>query len=261
MPKRKTIKITIVVAILLLVTICILRALILENRQREKFENKVYDTLTDFETVQEVANYLDCKYIKDIKSTNENYDYDIFLNFKVNLYTEGASNQDYYYTAAILFAQVTDYQNIRIIDESKDLLVAIRGDRTNKKITKLYKNGSENYYGEQDTIQALEDFKETKIARIEIQSTVLKDLITTNWQKGSINFGTQDSTFDGYQIYFDEGIELNVKETKVHNIVFTEKYKESIISDLTVNTPNEQIAEKLGKPVFGNAEYADTMIG
>ena len=255
MPKRKTIIIGFIVVVVLIAMVLILRQFIFYSQEREEFENKVYNALGDFKTVKEVASYLECEDVKEVNSTNENFEKDIYLSFKFNLYTEGASNQDYFYSAALLFAEVENYENIRLIDNGKQIVIAILGDKKNRKISRLYINGSENYYGEQDTLEALENYTQINISRMDIQSEVLKDLISEDWQTRNVDFGTQESTFDGYDIYFDEGIEVRRIGKKVFNVVFTEKYAYPIVNGIVVNTPFEEVAEKLGTPEFGKVNY------
>ena len=251
MPKRKTIKIIFIVAIIFLVMAFALRQILMYTQEQAEFQNKTYDTLQDFETVQEVAKYLDCEYIKEEESKNEKYETDIYLKFKYDLYTDGASNQDYFYRSAILFAQVTGYSNIRLIDDSKDLVIAIIGDKANKKILKLYINGNDNYYGEIDSLKTLEKYQELNtVYSIEVQSDLLKELIKNDWVAKQVDCGTEETTFNNYTIYFDEGLEVRKINTKVFNIVFTERYNKEVVNDIKVNTDLEQIKEKLGTPTF-----------
>lgn len=251
MPKRRTIKIIFVITILLLVLIFVAREIVMYNNQRSEFENKTYDTLADFQTIEDVVRYMDCEFIRTEEPNTDSFDIDIYLKFKYDLYTDGASNQEYYYRAVVLFAQVTGYKNIRLIDPSKELVVAILGDTKLQEIVKLYINGKENYYGEQDTITALENYKETNMSRMEIKSSILKDLINNEWQASKVDFGTQESTLDGYDIYFDEGIEIKKVGKKVFNIVFTEKYADEIVNGIKVGTDSKEIENNLGKPAFG----------
>lgn len=254
MPKRKTIKIIFIVAIIFLVMAFALRQILMYTQEQAEFQNKTYDTLQDFETVQEVANYLDCEYIKEEESKNEKYETDIYLKFKYDLYTEGASNQDYFYRSAILFAQVTGYSNIRLIDDSKDLVIAIIGDKANKKILKLYINGNDNYYGEADTIKALDNYKDTNISKLEIQASIINDLIKNDWEAKKVDFGTQESTLDKYDIYFDEGLDVKKIGTKVFNIVFREKYGKEVVNGIKVGTDLQEVVNILGDPSFGGVD-------
>lgn len=257
MPKRSTIIVAIVTSLVLIETIFFLRQIIIYNQQRTAYEEKTYDSLEDFETVQEVAQYMDCEYIKEISSPNEKFDLDIYLKFKCDLYTEGASNEEYFYRAAVLFAQVTGYKKIRLIDDSRNLVLAIVGN--GKKIVQFFINGNDNYYGDNDTIKALENYKEQNISRMEIKSEILKKLIENEWNFENINFGTQETTYDGYEIYFDEGIEVKKLGTKVFNLVFTDKYEEEIVNNLKVNSNSEEIEKSLGEPSFG--KVGENIIG
>ena len=259
MLNRKTIIVSVIVTIFFILAILILRHILIKNQEQAEFETKIYDVLNDFDTVEEVSKYLECEYIKEIESPNENFEKDIYIKFKYDLYTDGASNQEYYYSAVILFAQVTGYKNIRLIDDSRELLIAIIGDTSKKTIQKLYINGSENYFGEQDTIKALENYKSANVSRIEIQAQILKDLINNNWDVRTIDFGTQESTFDGYDIYFDEGIEIKTVGTKIFNIVFTNNYKGAIVNDISTDRSFKDIVNMLGNPSFGKIE--DQIIG
>lgn len=252
MLKRSTLKLVFIIAVILIVLILGLRELIIYNQQRAEYEEKTYDSLADFSTVQEVAEYMDCEYIKEILSPNESFDLDIYLKFKYNLYTDGASNEEYFYRAAVLFAQVTGYKKVRLIDDSKELVIAIIGNSEAKKIIKLYINGNDNYYGNKDTIKALENYKQANITRIEVQSEILKNLIKKEWKTKEMDFGSQETTYDGYDIYFEEGLEVKKIGTKVFNIVLTDKYEENIINDIKTDTSFEDIVKKLGDPTYGN---------
>ena len=254
MPKRKSIKIVGIIAVIFLVMIFALRQILMYTQEQSEFQNKSYDTLQDFQTIQEVAKYLDCEYIQEEKSKNEKYDKDIYLTFKYDLYTDGASNQEYFYRASILFAQVTGYTNIRLIDDSKNLVIAIIGDSANKVILKLYINGNDNYYGEKDTIKALESYKDTNISRLEIQSSIINDLITNEWEAKQVDLGTQESTLDNYAIYFDEGYDVKKVGTKVFNIVFRQKYDKEVVNGIKVGTDLKEVVNKLGEPSFGGVD-------
>jgi len=85
---------------------------------------------------------------------------------------------------------------------------------------------------------------------INIKSKILKEIIKNNWSS-DYNFGTKESTFDEYDIYFDEGMEVKVINDKIYNIVFTEKYKNNIVSNVKSDDSLEDIIEKLGQPDFG----------
>lgn len=255
MPKRKTIKIVLIVILILILIIIAVRALVLYNERQSQFEDKRYDTPADFYTVEEVARYMDCEYIREEEPKNESYDLDIYLKFKYDLYTDGASNKDYFYRAIVLFAQVTEYQNIRLIDEERDILIAIYGDPEEEKISKLYINGKENYFGETDTLKELDKYTSAATVRIDVNSPLLQDIIKNDWDTTRVNLGSQESSLDDYEIYFDEGYRVKKSATTIFNIEFTDKYTQPVVNDITVGTSFENIQNQMGTPAFGGAEY------
>ena len=255
MPRRKTIKIILIVILILILVIIAVRALVLYNEKQSQFEEKRYDTPADFYTVEEVARYMDCEYIREEEPKNESYDLDIYLKFKYDLYTDGASNKDYFYRAIVLFAQVTEYQNIRLIDEERDILIAIYGDPEEEKISKLYINGKENYFGETDTLQELDKYTSASTVRIDVNSPLLQDIIKNDWDTTKVNLGSQESTLDEYEIYFDEGYRVKKRATTIFNIEFTDKYTEPVVNNIKVGTSFEEIQNQMGTPAFGGTEY------
>ncbi len=252
MLRKKTIKIIGFVIAILILLIVVVRAVILYNQKQNQFENKTYDSIEDFYTVEEVAKYMDCEYIREEKPKNLSYDLDIYLKFKYDLYTDGASNKNYFYRAIVLFAQVTGYQNIRLIDDSKSIVIAVVGDSDNKKIKKIYINGKENYFGEEDTIKELEKYQTAATTRITVNSKILQEIINNHWNTTKVKLGTQESTLDDYEIYFDEGYRVKKSATTIFNIDFMEQYKEPVVNDIKVGTSLEEVQNQLGTPAFGS---------
>lgn len=255
MLRKKTIKIIGFVIVILILLIVVVRAVILYNQKQNQFENKTYDSIEDFYTVEEVAKYMDCEYIREEKPKNLSYDLDIYLKFKYDLYTDGASNKNYFYRAIVLFAQVTGYQNIRLIDDSKSIVIAVVGDSDNKKIKKIYINGKENYFGEEDTIKELEKYQTAATTRITVNSKILQEIINNHWNTTKVKLGTQESKLDDYEIYFDEGYRVKKSATTIFNIDFMEQYKEPVVNDIKVGTSLEEVQNQLGTPAFGGDNY------
>ena len=252
MLRKKTIKIIGFVIAILILLIVVVRAVILYNQKQNQFENKTYDSIEDFYTVEEVAKYMDCEYIREEKPKNLSYDLDIYLKFKYDLYTDGASNKNYFYRAIVLFAQVTGYQNIRLIDDSKSIVIAVVGDSDNKKIKKIYINGKENYFGEEDTIKELEKYQTAATTRITVNSKILQEIINNHWNTTKVKLGTQESTLDDYEIYFDEGYRVKKSATTIFNIDFMEQYKEPVVNNIKVGTSLEEVQNQLGTPAFSS---------
>ena len=250
MPKKKNVKKILIIVVILFALILGVRELALNAIERAKLENKTYTSISDFTSVKEIAKYMGCTYIKEEPSTGEKYDIDIYLKFKYPLYTDEVSNEDYYYKMIALMLEYLNYQNIRLIDQENDIVIAVECDKENKEIENLLINGEDNYFGTQENLKELKKYAILSTTKLEIQSTIINQLIEQSWKYKQMNFGSKESEFDGYEIYFDEGLEIKKAGKKVLNIVFTEKYLENIVSGLKVNDSQDYIINQLGDPTF-----------
>ena len=258
MPKKRNIKKILIITLILLVAIIVVRDLIVDAIERANIENKVYTSVTDFRSIKEIAEYMGCTYIKEEKSTSEEYDLDIYLKFKYALYTDEVSNEEYYYRMIALMLGYLDYQNIRLVDQANDIVIVVQADSEKQEITKLLINGQIDYFGTQETLKSIKDYQILDAVELEIQAEEVKNLIAQNWVAKEVEFGTKESNFENYDIYFDEGIEVKTINKKVFNIIFTEKYNKEIVNGIKVNTPFEEIKQILGTPTFSNENYIET---
>lgn len=248
MPKKRNVKKILIISAILFILILVVRELVIDAIERANREDKVYTTISDFTSIKEIAEYMGCTYIKEEKSTGEKYDIDVYLKFKYPLYTEEVSNQEYYYRIIALVSTYYGYQNIRLIDQENDIVIAVTCNKEEQKIENLLINGEENYFGKTDTENLLENYENFQIVSMQPEATILKELIERDWNEKSVNIGTQESTYNGYKIYFDEGIETKIVGGKVFHLVFTNKYTENIINGINVNTDEQTIRTVLGEP-------------
>lgn len=257
MQKKKNIKKILIISLILLVTIISVRNLILQARERANMETKVYTSVSDFKNIKEIVEYMGCTYIKQGKSTSELFDTDIYLKFKYALYTDEVSNEEYYYRMIALMLGFLNYESIRLIDQENDIVIAIQADNQKQEITNLLINGKSNYFANQETLKSIELYQTFDIAEIKIQAKEITDLIKNNWAIKEIEVGTKESSYNGYDIYFDEGIEVKTINKKVFNIIFTEKYENEVVNGIKVNTSFEEIKNILGNPTFNHENYID----
>ena len=250
MPKKKNIKKILIISLILLVTVISVRNLVIEAIERANMETKVYTSVSDFKSIKEIAEYMGCTYIKQVKSSSDLFDTDIYLKFKYELYTDEVSNEEYYYRMIALMLGYLNYESIRLIDQENDIVIAIQADSQKQEITNLLINGKSNYFANQETLKSIEQYQTFDIVEIEVQSEEITNLIKNNWTTKQIDFGTKESTYNGYDIYFDEGIEIKTINKKVFNIVFTEKYQNEVVNGIKVNTSFEDIKSILGTPTF-----------
>ena len=257
MPKKKNVKKILIIVVILFALILGVRELALNAIERAKLENKTYTSISDFTSVKEIAKYMGCTYIKEEPSTGEKYDIDIYLKFKYPLYTDEVSNEDYYYKMIALMLEYLNYQNIRLIDQENDIVIAVECDKEKKEIENLLINGEDNYFGTQENLKQIQKYQQLNVSELEIQAQEIKDLISSNWITSQVNFGTPESTFNNYDIYFDEGIEIKTVSKKVFNIVFTEKYNNPVVNGIKVNTSFDEIKNILGEPTFNHSNYIE----
>lgn len=117
---------------------------------------------------------------------------------------------------------------------------------------------SNNYYAQegQTTVQ---EYIHTPITEMEIQSPEIEELIEKQWYTNQVSFGTEESIYEDYVIYFEEGIEVKTIERKVFNLIFTENYTQNVINEIKVGQAFDTIIDILGEPTFGTKE--DGLIG
>ena len=100
----------------------------------------------------------------------------------------------------------------------------------------------------------IKNYQETKITDFTIQSDIINKLINNNWRILDSELGSKESTFNSYDIYFDEGIEVRKINNQVFNIVFTDKYIGNLVNNITTSTSKEEIINILGEPTFEDAQ-------
>ena len=93
MKKINNRKIMIAICILLVVLLVLLitmQEIIKNQKSKQDLQDKVhsYTSVDDFKTIEEVAEYLECDYIKKNKSKDKNYDIDIYMKIKYEPYID-----------------------------------------------------------------------------------------------------------------------------------------------------------------------------
>lgn len=220
----------------------------LEKKYRENIKNTEYSTFEDFKTAKEYIIYSGNTYIKEEKSKQENFYKDIYMTFKKDLYTKEKSNQYFYERTIKIIANTLNYENFRIIDDEKQLLITVICE--DKSVKRIYYNGDENYFEKKDSIESIKNFEDTKITEFNIQSKVINNLIKNDWYFAKVQFGTRTNIQNQYEIYEKEGIRIKNIERKVFNVVFLKDYKEKIVNNLTTESTTEEIVNSLGEPTF-----------
>ena len=223
-------------------------------------QNKPINSADEANSLRSIVEYCECKFISSRESEEKGYSLDIYLEFKYDTYQDGESKQPYYDVTIEGICNFLKYNSIRLIDESRDLI--IRVDTNSTSITKKYFNDVEEseYFNKllsQITLDNRSTLEETDFD----VTGELQTLINNEWKTENINFGQRTSTFRNYDIYFDNGYRIRNISGKVFNIVFTNKFQKEVIADIKVGTSFDEIKKKLGDNYIeknGILEYMGT---
>ena len=247
---QKKIKLVIMLSIAIIIFLLIINVYNNTKQNNKNNLDKTYFSSSDFTSVKEILEYYGNVYMSEKTLKNDKYSFVIYTKFKYDLFEKEESNETFYYKIINLIAKFSDYQNFKIIDNSKDITIKVTCENDKVKVIDI--NGDTNYFKTMETNIALKKYNNNNAVDFDIQSEILNQLIENNWITKNVNFGEKDSTYDKYDIYFDEGIEVRTIAGKVFNIVFTEKYKDKILNNITVDKTEDEIKEILGTPTFEN---------
>lgn len=248
--KTKTKKIIIIafsiLCSVLLVFVIALASLIEKNNQKQlEIDDK------NFSSIKNILEYYGCKYKKEKESELEDFSLDIYTTFKYNLYDDQKSNEKFYNNVINAIAKFLHYKSFRLIDNDKEEKIEIQVVCADSKIKTIYINGIEDYFIYMDSKISLSQYKELKTTELVVQSPELQECITNDWDTKT-NFGSRESIFQKYYIYFDEGIETRRINGKIYNIIFDKNYTNQVVNGFTVGTDCDIIISKLGEPTFKN---------
>ena len=227
--------------------IFLLALLVIDKKNDEV--NLSYDSLT---TVKQVIEYYKSIYISEEKSKDFDFYLDIYLELKELPYDEDDnSNEDYYNDLLNDVARVLNYSSYRMFDEKNEIFIDVICK--NNEIDSIIINGIEDYFTYMDLQVSMKEYKEIPVSKLSITSEVLNECMNNNWNIQE-NFGSKESTFNQYNIYFDEGIYVRNIQSKIYNIIFTHNYKGNVIDNIYPGMSLDDIKEILGKPAFEDEE-------
>lgn len=236
----------IITALIFIFIIIILGLLLnyLENKSSNNTNNSEYSS------IKEIVEKYGCKYIKENKSKEDDFALDIYLKFKYNTFEGNESKQRFYENVIGILTNFIN-NNFRLIDEERNLVISVtKNNVSDNSVYSYLVNGVDNYFNKNES-KILLNSKNEKDTNISIDSKILNNLIQNNWSKDVINLENKNSTFDGYDIYFDEGIEVKIISKKIHNIVFTTKFTNPVINGIIPGTDFKRIISILGEPIYG----------
>lgn len=239
--------IKIVIVLFVVIFILLFVQLILSNLQKENNNEISYSSLR---TVKDVIEYYDSTYISEEESGEENFYWDIYLKFKFLPYNEDdTSNEEYYNNLLGDVAKILRYANFKMLDTENGITVKVICK--NNEIDSIIINDIEDYFIYMDSQISMKEYIEIPTTDFAINSPILQTCIDSNWSK-DINFGTRESIFEEYFIYFDEGIKVRIIDNKIYNVIFDKNYKENVINNIFPGMDIESIELNLGKATFKN---------
>lgn len=213
------------------------------NSQLSNDVASIYKPIDKYKTLEELISNYKCKVIK--KEETEAF-VKVTLSFDVDLYTGKNSNETHFLNICKAIAEFIDYKDFELLDKEKNIDIEVKCQKPN--IVEFKINGDANYYLNNDS-KTNRNLR-ANVTQFSIQSPELQNLIDGNWVESKVNWGTKDSTCNGYNIYFEEGIQYKTVTQNVYNVIFTEKYKNSVVGGLTTNSNATAIESALGKPTF-----------
>lgn len=226
-----------------------------ENKANKDGKANLHYSTSEYSSLKELLSSYDCGYIGEATVDKV---LEIYVSFTKDLYTDKTSNENYFMGIVSAVADYENYSSFRLIDDSRNIKIYVKCQ--NGVIGEVEINGDENYYLTHDSTINSEKEKEN-LSEIQANSSELKDLIENNWNPTKVDFGTKDSSCNGYDIYFDEGIEYKVVGRTVYNIRFTEKYKNEVAGGLGVNVSTDDVVDVFGEPTFISGESLYGYIG
>ncbi len=197
----------------------------------------------EYESLADLLYQYDCTYIRE-----EQVDgiLKIYVSFDRNLYSGTESNEARFMKIIKVVADYKNFIDFELKDTARDITISITAD--GEYINSIVINGDPNYYINQESkLNANKDKADDVL--FTIQSNELQSLNDNGWMD-SIDWGTQESTCDGYNIYFDEGIKYKKVAGKVFNVIFTTNYNNSVAGGLKPGATEEEIKNALGNPIF-----------
>ncbi len=252
--KKQMVKNKVLFVVALLAIVLLLLLVVLAGLENAKKKPKYHLEMT----LKEALANFDCELFQLKNSLEEGFEYDLYVNFGNDLYEGEISKENYYHQVIEEVARCLAYKNFRLLDEQKSEPIEIRVICAKGKIQKIWINGKEDYFIYYNSQKDLEKYAQIPNTKIEIQAPELIQCIQNQW-KPEIDFGTRESIFQNYYVYFDEGLEVRKIDGKIYNIIFTKKYTESVVNGFTVGEKHDIIKRELGVPTFKNED--ESVIG
>ena len=164
-----------------------------------------------------------------------------------------AENRQYFDYLVGYIAKNNGYKSFTLIDETDSnnvIQIDILCSTLSESIYSRKVNGIENYFDILDSLEKAKEYKAVESVNFSIESEQLKMIKSKGWHSEYIDFGIEDGIFQNYKIFFDRGYQYKVLGEKVFNIIYTDKYKDTVVNGIKVGASKEEVINILGEPHF-----------
>ena len=243
----------VLVILIVAIFIIFISILIVTNRV------KTPTSINDFKNARQVIEYMGSEYKGEKNAANKV----IYFKSKYMLYNEdGTSNENYFSQMINMIATVIKYQSFNLYDNENSIKIVVKCDKESESINSVSINNLTDYFSSENTYNAINEYKKIDEINIDVNSNVLRNAINNNWGYSENIFGTKTSQYSGYNIFFDEGIEVKtvvngIEEgatESIFNIVFTNKNTDNIVAGLNTSDTLSTVISTIGNPQFGSEE-------
>ena len=252
--RSKRIKIFLIFLIaLFFCVLCLLIVLQYYLRKQEANSNNKVSFVTEEtspQTIEDVIKKYESEFIKQDGNT-------IYVIFAKDLYDEnGNSNKDFFYNLANDLTIFFPLENFEVIDEEKKIdLMAEFNTETDSHIILI--NNLENFYEQSDgnSYTKVEKSEIVKPSALYVQNGYLERLVSNQMFLSSIKEYLDEGkeSENGYISYENGTIKLKLAPNdSVMNIIFSEDYGYSILTDIESDTPLTKIYELHNDNTFGS---------
>lgn len=252
--RSKRIKIFLIFLIaLFFCVLCLLIVLQYYLRKQEANSNNKVSFVTEEtspQTIEDVIKKYESEFIKQDGNT-------IYVIFAKDLYDEnGNSNKDFFYNLANDLTIFFPLENFEVIDEEKKIdLMAEFNTETDSHIILI--NNLENFYEQSDgnSYTKVEKSEIVKPSALYVQNGYLERLVSNQMFLSSIKEYLDEGkeSENGYISYENGTIKLKLAPNdSVMNIIFSEDYGYSILTDVESDTPLTKIYELHNDNTFGS---------
>ena len=205
----------------------------------------------EFKSVKEIIEFSSSKYLGEVECNEKGYHYKYNVQFKYNLFENNKSQENYFVAIINRISYLYRYNKNYILNDEKNginIKVKCNGEET----VEILINDEANYYIKHLNKISEENFKNNEYTELVVNSPEIKETIKNNWNYDEKIYGSKDSEFKKYNLFWNEGISVRKIQKQVYNIIFDEKYADSVVENIGVDYDFDKIIDKLGDPSYGS---------